>query len=113
MTINEAIVQVITEAGHPLTPKEAYDRIVKGEIYRFRAQNPQSIVTGQIRRHCKDLDFPSAEPTKYFGLTEDGRFYALDRPITISPRSSWMLTDFRMCPSQRPAQVEGLMALGN
>lgn len=83
MTINEAIVQVMNDAGHPLTPKEAYERIINRELYKFRAQSPQSIVTGQIRRHCKDLDFPSAEPTKYFGLSDDGRFYALDKPVTI------------------------------
>lgn len=88
MTINEAIAHVITAAGRPLTPKEAYEQIVKDGLYTFRAQNPLSIVTGQIRRHCKDLDFPSAEPKKYFGLTDDGRFYALEKPVTIgtSPR---------------------------
>ncbi len=84
MTINEAIIQAITAAGRPLTPKEAYEQITEDGLYEFRAQNPQSIVTGQIRRHCKDLDFPSAAPKKYFGLTDDGRFYALKKSLTVA-----------------------------
>ncbi len=78
-------------AGNPITPKEAYERILEGKLYEFRAQNPLSIVTGQIRRHCKDLDFPSAEPKKYFGLTDDGKFFALEKPVKIGstpPRTS-------------------------
>jgi restriction system protein len=104
MTINEAIVQVMRDSDYPLTPKEAYDRILKDALYEFRAQKPLSIVTGQIRRHCKDLDFPSAEPTKYFGLTDDGRFYALDRAITVGSPSR------RITPTRKSEAAEPQVA---
>ncbi len=67
-------------AGTPLSSREAHNRIVKMQLYEFNAQNPEHVVRSQIRRHCKDLDFPSAAPTKYFGMTEDGKFYPLEKP---------------------------------
>lgn len=86
LTINEAILTVMKDAAAPLTAKEAYDRIVAQNLYEFHAQQPASVVVGQIRRHCKDLDFPTAAPTKYFGMTSDGRFYPLKSAEIISGR---------------------------
>ena len=79
-TINEAIIAVMKEAGKPLIAKEAYDQIVEKRLYEFHAQQPEHVVKAQIRRHCKDLEFATAEATKYFGMT-DGKFYPLDSPI--------------------------------
>ena len=45
MTIIQAILNVMREAGRPLTPKEAYERILEKDLYSFRAQNPQGVVT--------------------------------------------------------------------
>jgi restriction system protein len=81
LTINEAILAVMKRAGTPLTPKEAYDLIIDKKLYEFHAQQPVNVVKGQIRRHCKDLDFPTAEPTKYFAMTSDGKYYPLKSPI--------------------------------
>jgi restriction system protein len=81
MTINEAILQVMHEAGRPLSPTEAYDAIMVAGLYTFHAQKPENVVKSQIRRHCKGLDFPSAEPTKYFGITDDGKFFPLSSVI--------------------------------
>lgn len=87
MTIIQAILDVMRDAGHSLTPKDAYRRIIEKGLYEFKAQSPVSVVTGQIRRHCDGLEFPSAEPTKYFRLESDGRFAALPEPIRMgSPR---------------------------
>ena len=61
LTINKAIVAVMKDAGVPLSAKEAYDRIVAKDLYEFHAQQPPNVVMGQIRRHCKDLDFPTAD----------------------------------------------------
>jgi len=55
MTISDAIRQVMKEAGKPLTAKEAYDLIKAKNLYPFKAQNPQSIVAGTIRKHCKGI----------------------------------------------------------
>jgi restriction system protein len=86
LTINEAILAVMKKAGTPLTPREAYDHIIAANLYEFHAQQPVNVVKGQIRRHCKDLDFPTAEPTKYFAMTPDGKYYPLDPPIRGSGR---------------------------
>jgi restriction system protein len=81
LTITGAIAQAMRMAEEPLSPKEAYRRVVEMNLYEFNAQNPEAVVRSQIRRHCKDLDFPSAAPTKYFGMTEDGEFYSLENPV--------------------------------
>lgn len=85
MTIIEAILNVMRDAGRPLTPTEAYSLILDKNLYTFNAQNPQGVVTGQIRRHCKGLEFPSADNKKYFQLESDGRFSPLPKPIRIGP----------------------------
>jgi restriction system protein len=84
-TITEAILAVMREAGTPLSGKEAYRRILGKQIYQFHAEQPEHVVTGQIRRHCKDLDFPTAAPRKYFGMTKDGRFFPLPAPTEAKP----------------------------
>lgn len=76
-TIIEAILTVMKDTGTPLSGKEVYQRIVEKKIYEFHAQRPEHVVVTQIRRHCRDLDFPTANPRKYFGMTSDGKFYPL------------------------------------
>jgi len=84
MTINEAILKVMADSGRPMTPTEAFEQIVSKHLYKFRAQEPLSVVRQQMRRHCKDVEFPSAVAKKYYGLTDDKRFYPLKRPIKVS-----------------------------
>jgi restriction system protein len=86
-TIKDAIINVMKNAGVPLSGREAYDKIVAQDLYEFHAQDPTAVVIGQIRRHCKDLDFPTAPPTKYFGMSSDGKFYPLDAPVLLRPSS--------------------------
>lgn len=66
MTILEAIKKVLVNAAAGYTTKEIYELIVREDLYTFKATNPQHVVNTQIRRHCKDLDFPTAHPVKYF-----------------------------------------------
>lgn len=63
LTINQAILAVMKEAGKPLSPKGAFERIIADKLYEFHAQHPLGVVMGQIRRHCKDIEFPTAEAT--------------------------------------------------
>lgn len=86
MTIIQAILEVMHNAGHPLTVKQTYDQIVDGGLYSFKAQNPQHVVQSQLRRHCDGLDFPTAKDTKYFKLEDDGRFSPLSKPIRLPQR---------------------------
>ena len=76
-TIKEAVIQVLKEAGKPLTAKTIYNIIIDKDYYRFRAENPPNIVLSLIRRHCHGLDFPSAAPKKYFQILNDGTYQLL------------------------------------
>src|SRR5260370_31381472 len=69
-TINEVILAVMKEAGVPLSGKEAYQRIVEKQLYKFHAQKAEHVVTSQIRRHCKELVFLTDAPNKYFYMSE-------------------------------------------
>lgn len=88
MTIVEAIKHVMSAAGKSLTPQEAYELIVKNNLYSFNADNPSHIVRSQIRRHCKGLDFPSSAPTKFFEESEDGKYFFLEKPIRSKEKAA-------------------------
>lgn len=77
-TINQAIIDVLKKEGKALSAKEIYDKIIQFDYYRFRAENPVNIVRIQLRRHCMNLDFPTASPTKYFQVLKDGRYWIKD-----------------------------------
>ncbi len=66
-TIVNAIKQVMKEYGC-LTYKEAYEKIIENNLYKFGARRPEYVVNGEIRCHCEGLNFPSASPVKYFKI---------------------------------------------
>lgn len=68
MTIIEAIKIVLHNFPNGLTSKDVYEEISKRNLYDFSAKQPQQVVNGIIRRHCLDLDFPTASPMKYFRI---------------------------------------------
>lgn len=68
MTIVEALKIVLSKHPDGLTNKEAYEEITKQNLYEFPAKKPDSVVNGIIRRHCYGLDFPTANPVKYFKI---------------------------------------------
>jgi restriction system protein len=73
-TIVDAIQSVLKRKGESLTVEEVYSRIVQANLYQFRAIDPKSVVRAQLRRHCINLDFPSASPVKYFALVGEDRY---------------------------------------
>ena len=80
ITIVEAIKQVLKTSTVGMTSQEIYNQIVQRKLYCFGAKTPEAVVHGKLRIHCKDLDFPTASPTKYFYLKKRvGRknYYAL------------------------------------
>jgi len=88
MTIVEAIKEAMKVKGEPMTIPEAYAAITAENLYTFHAENPLNVVTSQIRRHCKGLDFPSASDTKHFEFCGDNRYFYLEKPIReSSPKS--------------------------
>lgn len=80
-TINQAIIDIFKKEGKPLTSKEIYNKIIENDYYRFRAEDPVNIVRIQLRRHCINLDFPTASPTKLFQVLKDGTYWLKDKNI--------------------------------
>lgn len=68
MTIVEAIKIILKQYPDGLTSVEVYDKIIEENLYQFKAIKPQAIVNGTIRSHCYGLDFPTANPHKYFKI---------------------------------------------
>ena len=69
-TITQAIARVMQQSGKALSIGEVYNAIVSQNLYHFKADDPLHIVRNEIRRHCLNLDFSSASPTKLFEITE-------------------------------------------
>lgn len=67
-TICDAIKEVLKDEKQGLTYLEIHSRIEERKLYEFGAKFPQVVVHGEIRRHCEDLDFPSASPAKFFKI---------------------------------------------
>lgn len=66
MTIIKAIKVVLNGFSTGATIDEIYNGIIEKNLYTFNAKNPKGVVTGEIRRHCYSLDFPTASPVKHF-----------------------------------------------
>ena len=79
-TICDAIKEILKDEERGLTYQEIYRRIEERKLYEFGAKSPQAVVHGEIRRHCANLEFPSASPVKFFKIvrTENNmNYYAL------------------------------------
>lgn len=89
-TICDAIIEVLKNETEGLTYKEIYRRIEERKLYHFGAQSPESVVHGEIRRHCRDLDFPSASVVKFFKIARTKNrthYYTLIDDIEVKPAS--------------------------
>jgi len=98
-TIVQAIKEVMTDKGRPMSAKEIHNDIVKANLYQFKAKNPVHIVNSQIRRHCKGLEQQSSySKTKYFYEPKKKQYFYLDEPFFLGdPKDSSSVTD----PSQK------------
>jgi len=85
-TINQAITEALKREGKPLRVPEIYSRIIEDDLYRFKAIHPENIVRVQLRRHCENLDFPTAHKSKHFVLLKDGRYWMKDAPYDNMPQ---------------------------
>lgn len=68
MTIVESIKCILQQNNNGLTAKQIYDEIIRQDLYSFGAQNPVSVVNGELRRRCIGLDFPTSYPIKAFEI---------------------------------------------
>ena len=74
-TINDAIIEVLRIEKRPMSTKDLFSRIIELDLYQFKAANPYHVVLTQLRRHCKGLDFPTAQKEKYYILTQEGLYF--------------------------------------
>lgn len=74
MKIWEAATVVLEEEKAPLHVHEIYERILACNLYSFKAKKPLHVLRGEIRSHCENISFPSANKTKYFVRIPDGRY---------------------------------------
>jgi mrr restriction system protein len=83
ITIVDAIKTVLQDSSEGMTSQEIYNKIVERKLYAFGAKTPEAAVHAKLRVYCRDLDFPSSSPTKYFYLkkrTGKTNYYALINP---------------------------------
>lgn len=99
-TIKEAISSVLRKSGEPLSIKEIYNKIIELDYYRFRAERPEGIVGTEVRRHCKGLEFPTANPKKYYEITTTGKFWLLGRPLQESTNEGLLRPSFQKISSE-------------
>ncbi len=83
ITIVDAIKTVLQDSSEGMTSQEIYNKIVEKKLYTFGAKTPEAAVHAKLRVYCRDLDFPSSSPTKYFYLKKrigKTNYYALINP---------------------------------
>lgn len=90
MRIVDALIEVLKDC-HGLTDKEAYDKILEKNLYKFGAKDPVAAIRAKLRSHCENIDFSGSSAVKYFtiaGRNEKGNLlYALkdSEEVTITP----------------------------
>lgn len=83
-TINQSIIDVLTKNGRPSSINEIYDQIIQNNYYQFRAERPRDIVRSTLRRHCINLDFPTASDRKFYRIYSDGKYFLKDNLISLN-----------------------------
>ena len=78
MTIKEAAIKVLRDAGQSLTIDEIYDRICQEKLFEFKASQPKAVLSRQLRSHCEGIEMKLASPDKYFRVTPDRKFTVMD-----------------------------------
>jgi len=71
LRIIDAIERVLIDSAKPLTHVQIYNAIRKKGIYSFGAKDPCAVVRSKLRKHCYNLDFPSASPVKLFVILKE------------------------------------------
>jgi len=78
-TIIDAISIVLQKSKTPLSIGVIYTEIVENSYYKFKAQDPKSVVRVELRRHCIGIDFPTAASKKYFQILPDGTYCLINQ----------------------------------
>lgn len=73
-TIRAAIVEVLHDAGQPLSVQAILERIQKRGLYEFKAKDPLGVVRNQLRRSCVGVDRKQLSETKHFQVNTNGEY---------------------------------------
>lgn len=79
-TILESVEIVLSDSKEPLNYKEIFAEVIKRNLYEFGAKTPEHVLHIEIRRHCKEIEFPTASPVKKFQISyvkEGVNYYSL------------------------------------
>lgn len=74
MTIKDAAIKVLRDAGQALTLDQIYDRICQAGLFEFKASQPKSVLSRRLRRHCEGVEIKLASADKYFRMTANKKF---------------------------------------
>lgn len=109
MTIIESIKQVLKDNSKGLTIDEIFNLITENNLYVFNAKNPKGVVMGEIRRHCLNLDFPTASPVKHFYIVKmNGKkpvFNILTEKVKSDYKNNDILKTDDLLPEEKVEQV--------
>lgn len=76
-TIIEAAKRILSLTDDSMTVAEIYAQILEKSLYVFHAQDPISVLRGELRSHSVGIDFPTASSKKYFVYDESNRRFRL------------------------------------
>ena len=76
-TITQAAIEVLMHSDRPLSVSEIYVKILENSFYVFHAQDPLSVLRGELRGHAYGIDYPSASSKKLFLYDEKSRTFSL------------------------------------
>lgn len=79
MTIDDAIQKVMKLESKPLSAKEIFSKITELQLYHFKAKNPVSVVSTQIRRHCEDVAIKESGRVKYYRKVGGNKFALINQ----------------------------------
>lgn len=73
LTVKKAIIEVFKRERKPLSPREIFEIIRELNLYKFNTENPISIVSAQLRRHCRG-NKQAVGKDIIFSKTKDGNY---------------------------------------
>jgi restriction system protein len=79
MTIDNAIQQVLKLELKALSANEIFNKIIELKLYHFKAKNPASVISTQIRRHCEGINIKESSKLKYYRKVEGNKFVLIDQ----------------------------------
>lgn len=98
LTILDAIKFVLGDSKNSLTVDQIYKNINEKKLYEFKAKDAKSVVRAQLRRHCQDLDFPSASPLKYFKMVGKNKYALIES--SVPDKESVPVTEAEKLPEE-------------